>query len=96
MGKYKTEPIKCWAKAKELRRSVYEHVAKARDDGKIIVAGGTESMLALPAGYDMEFLGGEPYGARTRLFVRSSLKQPRMPGTRGTSVPICALGSDHC
>lgn len=63
MGKYKTEPIKCWAKAKELRRNVYERVAKARDDGKIIVAGGTESMLALPAGYDMEFLGGEPYGA---------------------------------
>lgn len=63
MGKYKTEPIKCWDKAKELRTNIYERVAKARDEGKIIVAGGTESMIALPAGYDMEFLGGEPYGA---------------------------------
>jgi benzoyl-CoA reductase subunit B len=63
MGKYKTEPIRCWQKAKELRASVYERIARARDEGRIIVSGGTESMLALPAGYDMEFLGGEPYGA---------------------------------
>jgi len=63
MGKYKTEPLKCWDKAKELRQNLYTRLGKARDEGKMIVAGGTESMLALPAGYDMEFLGGEPYGA---------------------------------
>ncbi|MFH1351865.1 MAG: 2-hydroxyacyl-CoA dehydratase family protein [Pseudomonadota bacterium] len=63
MGKYKTEPIRCWDKAKELRTDYYRRIALARDEGKMIVAGGTESMLALPAGYDMEFFGGEPYGA---------------------------------
>ncbi len=63
MKKYPTEPLKCWDKAKELRTNLYKRVAEARDEGKMIVAGGTESMLALPAGYDMEFLGGEPYGA---------------------------------
>lgn len=63
MAKYKTEPLKCWNKAKELRADVYRRIARARDEGKMIVAGGTESMLALPSGYDMEFLGGEPYGA---------------------------------
>jgi len=63
MGKNKTEPLKCWDKAKELREDLYKRLAKARDERKMIVAGGTESMLALPAGYDMEFLGGEPYGA---------------------------------
>ena len=63
MAKYKTEPLKCWGKAKELREEVYDRIAKARDEGTMIVAGGTESALALPAGFDMEFLGGEPYGA---------------------------------
>jgi benzoyl-CoA reductase subunit B len=63
MGKYKTEPLKCWGKAKELRLGVYEGLKKARDEGTMIVAGGTESALAIPAGFDMDFLGGEPYGA---------------------------------
>ncbi len=60
---FKAEPLKCWGKAKELRADLYTRLAQARDNGTIIVGGGTESMLALPAGYDMEFLGGEPYGA---------------------------------
>lgn len=63
MKKYPIEPMKCWDKAKKLRTDLYERVGKARDEGTMIVAGGTESMLALPSGYDMEFLGGEPYGA---------------------------------
>ena len=32
MGIYKTEPLKCWGKAKELRLSVYEGIQKARDE----------------------------------------------------------------
>ena len=63
MGLHKTEPLKCWGKAKELRLSVYEGIKKARDEGTMIVAGGTESAIAIPAGFDMDFLGGEPYGA---------------------------------
>ncbi len=63
MAKYKAEPLKCWKKAKELRNEVYDQIAKARDKGKMIVAGGTESAISLPAGFDMEFFGGEPYVA---------------------------------
>jgi len=63
MEKYKTEPIRCWDRAKEIRASVYERVAKARDEGKMIVVGGMDNMVSLPAGFDMEYLGGEPYGA---------------------------------
>jgi len=63
MGLHKTEPLKCWGKAKELRLSVYEGIQKARDEGTMLVAGGTESAIAIPAGFDMDFLGGEPYGA---------------------------------
>ncbi|MFH2046213.1 MAG: 2-hydroxyacyl-CoA dehydratase family protein [Pseudomonadota bacterium] len=63
MAKYKTEPLKCWNKAKELRKGIYDNIAKARDEGKMIIAGGTESAISLPAGFDMEFFGGEPYVA---------------------------------
>ncbi|MDY7038400.1 MAG: 2-hydroxyacyl-CoA dehydratase family protein [Thermodesulfobacteriota bacterium] len=63
MGEYKTEPIKCWEKAKELRLEVYRRVAKARDEGRMVIVGGMDNMVALPAGFDMEYLGGEPYGA---------------------------------
>nr|CBX31825.1 hypothetical protein N47_N26500 [uncultured Desulfobacterium sp.] len=64
MTKYKTEPLKCWNKAKELRNKIYDRIGKARDEGrKMIVSGGTESAISLPAGFDMEFFGGEPYVA---------------------------------
>lgn len=63
MAKYKTEPLQCAARGKELRKEVYERIARARDEGKLIVAGGAESAIALPAGFDMEFFSGEPYGA---------------------------------
>lgn len=74
MARYKTEPLQCWGKAKELRDGVYERIAQARDDGRLIVAGGAESAMALPAGFDMEFLAGEPYAASCALI-----------GTRDTS-----------
>ena len=63
MEQYKTQPIKCWSKAKELRLDVYKRVAQARDEGKMIVVGGMDNMVSLAAGFDMEYLGGEPYGA---------------------------------
>ena len=31
MGKWKTEPLKCWGKAKELRLGVYEGLKKASE-----------------------------------------------------------------
>jgi len=74
MGKYKTEPLKIWKKAKELRLDVYRRLMKARDEGGMIVGGGTESLLALPAGFDMEFLGGEPYGASCTFAGKSDPK----------------------
>ncbi len=64
MARYQTEPLKCLRKAKELRDGLYKQIAKARDDGRMIVAGGAESAIALAAGFDMEFLAGEPYAAK--------------------------------
>lgn len=62
--KYQTRPWKLWAKAKELRTSYYKDVMTAKEQGKLLVAGGTDSIVSLPAGLGPYiFFGGEPYGA---------------------------------
>lgn len=62
--RYKTKPLESWQKAKELRLAHYKDVMTARERGKIVITGGTEGLVALPAGLgDYVYLGGEPYGA---------------------------------
>ena len=39
MGKYPTEPIKCWNRAKELRGKYYDSIKKARENGGLIMSG---------------------------------------------------------
>lgn len=62
---YKTEPLKCWDKAKEIRRKYYEDYAKAHEKGGIRWAGGAWSIDSIPAGLgrDVYSLTSEPYGA---------------------------------
>lgn len=63
-AKYQTRPIKLWGKAKELRVNHYKDVMTARQNGKILVTGGTDGVSSLPAGLgDYVYLGGEPWGA---------------------------------
>src|SRR3972149_10836473 len=63
-AKYKTKPLNSWKRAKELRDQTYQEIGEARSNGKMIVTGGTEGFVALPAGLgDYVYLGGEPYGA---------------------------------
>ncbi len=62
--KYPTRPLKLWQKAKELRLNHYKDVANARQNGKLLVTGGTDGFTSLPAGLgDYAYLGGEPWGA---------------------------------
>lgn len=62
--KYKTKPLDCWPKVKELRLSYYKEIATARQDGKLVVTGGADAPAALLAGLgDYVHLSGEPYGA---------------------------------
>jgi len=65
MEKYKTEPLKCWGKAKELRLQYYKNYAEAKEKGGIRWAGGAWSFDAIPQGLgdDVYPLTGEPYGA---------------------------------
>ncbi|MFC1554187.1 hypothetical protein ACFL7D_06105 [candidate division KSB1 bacterium] len=62
---YKTEPLQCWNKAKEIRNNFYKRYAEAHDNGGLRWAGGAWSFGAIPAGLgdDVYPLTGEPYGA---------------------------------
>jgi len=63
--KYKTEPLKCWNKAKEIRQDYYHNYANAHEQGGLRWAGGAWSFDAIPAGLgdDVYPLTGEPYAA---------------------------------
>lgn len=61
--KYKTAPLKCWDKAKEIRMTIYKEIAEANQKGRLLIGGGAESLIALPTGFDHSILVGEPYGA---------------------------------
>ncbi len=65
MATYKTEPLKCWKKAKELREQYYLNYASAKDKGGIRWSGSAWALDAIPAGLgrDVYSLTGEPYGA---------------------------------
>ena len=65
MSKHKTEPIKCWPKAKELRLKHYRDYAEAHEKGGLRWAGGAWAFDAIPEGLgdDVYPLAGEPYGA---------------------------------
>lgn len=64
-AKYKTEPLKCWNKAKEIRLNYYRNFAEAHEKGGLRWAGGAWSFDAIPAGLgeDVYPLTGEPYAA---------------------------------
>ncbi|MBW1972749.1 MAG: benzoyl-CoA reductase, bzd-type, subunit O [Deltaproteobacteria bacterium] len=65
MAKYKTEPLKLWNKAKEIRQQYYKNYATAHEKGGIRWAGGAWTFDAVPAGLgeDVYSLTSEPYGA---------------------------------
>ena len=65
MTKYKTEPLKLWGKAKELRNDYYLNYASAHEKGGLRWAGGAWAFDAVVAGLgdDVYPLTSEPYGA---------------------------------
>lgn len=64
MAEYPTERLKCWNKAKELRRKIYGEFVTAREKGELVCAGSGASHFALPQGLGkVHWLSGESYGA---------------------------------
>jgi len=62
--KYKTAPLKCWQKGKELRLEAYRDLATGHEQGKLLVLGCAATPYGMLAGLgDFVFLAGEPYGA---------------------------------
>ncbi|MCJ7595334.1 MAG: hypothetical protein MUO52_11250, partial [Desulfobacterales bacterium] len=69
---YKTAPLRCWNKAKEIRMNIYQEIAEAKQRGKILIGGGAESLIAIPTGFDHAMLVGEPYGAAIAYTYRTN------------------------
>ncbi|MFQ5906776.1 MAG: 2-hydroxyacyl-CoA dehydratase, partial [bacterium] len=65
MARYKTERLKCWDKAKEIRKRFYEDYARAHEKGGIRWTGGAWSISSIPAGLgkDVYPITSEPYAA---------------------------------
>lgn len=88
--KYKTKPFQCWAKAKELRMEHYKDIMTAKEKGKLLVTGGTEGFVALPAGLgDYVYFGAEPYGATISADEAFSLKCMETAEARGYARDLC-------
>lgn len=61
---WKTRPLECWQKCKELRLQYYKDIATAHDEGKLIVSGSATWAGTLAAGLGkFVYFAGEPYGA---------------------------------
>lgn len=91
MNRYRTEPLKCWPKAKELRLKHYRDYAQAHEKGGLRWAGGAWAFDAVPEGLgdDVYPLAGEPYGASVSV---SSIAEETVAATEkpGYAHDICA------
>ena len=91
-AKYKTETLKCWDKAKELRAKYYRNYANAHDNGGLRWAGGAWSFDAIPAGLgdDVYSLTSEPYGASIAFNREFSLRCLEATEKAGYARDLCA------
>ncbi len=89
---YKTETLKCWNKAKELRNKFYMDYANAHENGGLRWAGGAWSFGAIAAGLgnDIYPLTGEPYGASIAFNKEFSLKCMEAVEKKGYARDLCS------
>jgi benzoyl-CoA reductase subunit B len=89
---YKTEPLKLWSKAKELRLQFYENYAKAHDNGGLRWAGGAWTLDAIPRGLgdDVWSITSEPYAASIAFDRQLSLRCLEATEKAGYARDLCA------
>lgn len=88
---YQTKPLECWQRAKELRIEHFHEITTARDQGKLVVTGGADGFMALPAGLgDYVYLSGEPYGASVGTDPVFSPQCAEACEARGFARDLCA------
>ncbi len=89
---YKTEPLQCWNKAKEIREKYYRDYANAHDNNGLRWVGGAWSFGAIPAGLgdDLFPLTGEPYGASIAFKKEFSLRCLEAVEKKGYARDLCS------
>ena len=89
---YKTEPLQCWNKAKEIREKYYRDYANAHDNNGLRWAGGAWSFGAIPAGLgdDLFPLTGEPYAASIAFKKEFSLRCLEAVEKKGYARDLCS------
>lgn len=90
--KYKTKPLDCWGKAKELRKNYYERYAAIKERGGLRWSGGAWSFDAIPAGLgdDVVPITGEPYGATIAWNKDFALECLEATEAKGWARDLCA------
>ncbi|MGA2296410.1 MAG: benzoyl-CoA reductase, bzd-type, subunit O [FCB group bacterium] len=89
---YKTEQLKCWKKAKELRANFYKNYATAHEKGGIRWAGGAWSFGAIPTGLgdDVYPITGEPYAAGIAFDKEFSIRCLEATEKKGYARDLCS------
>lgn len=88
---YKTRPLECFAPAKEIRAQHYQRVMKAREEGRLLIAGGNSFPWELMAGFeDFESLQGEPWGGAIAGHPELALRCAEASEARGYGRDVCA------
>lgn len=89
---YKTESLRCWNKAKEIRANYYRDFAAAHDNGGLRWTGGAWSFGAIPAGLgdDVFPLTGEPYAASIAFNRDFSLRCLEAVEKKGFARDLCS------
>jgi benzoyl-CoA reductase subunit B len=89
---YKTEPLKLWRKAKELRLAYYKNYAKAHEKKGLRWAGGAWALDAIPHGLgdDVWSLTSEPYAASIARDTAFSVRCQEAAEKAGFSRDICS------
>lgn len=84
--------MKCWGKAKELRKKHYEDYAEAHNRGALRYSGSGWNIEAIPKGLSGEIypLTGEPYGASCSFDTEFSARALRECHAYGFAKDMCA------
>lgn len=90
--RYKTKPLDCWQKAKEIRQNYYRDYAAAKEKGGIRWSGGAWSFDTIPAGLgdDVYPITSEPYGATVAYNTEFATQCQEAVESAGYARDLCA------
>ncbi len=89
--------MESFKKAVELRKEYYQQVMLAKEQGKLLITGGADSMVALPAGLgDFVFFEGEPYGATISMDPKFSEECVEEMEAKNFARDMCAYMRNYC